>query len=73
VPSQFRGRGPGLVAIIALLGLLLAFHHVVRGSVERGDLWRKSVAEHADATWRCQLLADPELRQACRARLGRAP
>ena len=71
--NQLRGRGAGLVAFIVMLGLLLAFQNVVRGSVERGDLWRKSVAEHADATWRCQLLADPELRQACRARLGRAP
>jgi hypothetical protein len=71
--SHFPGRGPSLAALVAGLGLLLAFQFVVRGGVERGDLWRRSVAEHATATWRCKLEKDSQRRLACLAALGRAP
>ena len=71
--SHFPGRGPSLAALIAGLGLLLAFQFVVRSGVERGDLWRKSVAEHAAATWRCKLQNHSERRLACLAALGSAP
>ncbi|MDZ7589889.1 MAG: hypothetical protein U5L05_04190 [Rubrivivax sp.] len=71
--SHAPGRGLSLAALIAVLGLLLAFQFVVRSGVERSDLWRKSVAEHATATWRCKLEKNSQRRLACLAALGRAP
>jgi hypothetical protein len=69
--SHFRGRC--LAAAVAGLALLLAFQYVVRSGVERGELWRKSMAEHAAATWRCKLEKNTDRRQDCLAGLGRAP
>jgi hypothetical protein len=46
----------GILATIAIVGLLLAFHHVVRGAVQQGELRRKATATHAEAAWRCNIL-----------------
>jgi hypothetical protein len=50
----------GILATIAIVGLLLAFHHVVRGAVQQGELRRKATATHAEAAWRCNILREPE-------------
>jgi len=71
--SHFPGRGRGLAATVAGLGLLLAFQLVVRSGVERGEFRRRSMAEHAAATWRCKLEKNTDLRLGCLAGLGRAP
>lgn len=59
----------GLLASAALLGLLLAFHQVVQGSVRQGELRRQADAAHASATWRCKALRGVEDRRQCLARL----
>jgi hypothetical protein len=48
----------GILATIAIVGLLLAFHHVVRGAVQQGELRRKATATHAEAAWRCNFLRE---------------
>ena len=64
---------PGLLATLAFLGLLLAFHQVVRGAVQQGELRRATTAAHAAATWRCAGLGAPGLRERCLAELNAAP
>jgi len=46
----------GILATIAIVGLLLAFHHVLRGAVQQGELRRQATATHAEAVWRCNSL-----------------
>jgi hypothetical protein len=43
---------------MAIVGLLLAFHHVVRGAVQQGELRRKATATLAEAAWRCNILRE---------------
>lgn len=60
----------GLLAAVAIVGLLLAFHQVVRGAVAQGESRRHAVAVHADATWRCEALRGIGQSQACLAQLN---
>lgn len=62
----------GLLASLALLALLLAFHQVVEGGVQQGQLRRQADAVHADATWRCKALRGTAERRQCLAQLGAA-
>lgn len=48
----------GILATIAFVVLLLAFHHVVREGVQRGELLRKATVLEAEAAWRCKLLRE---------------
>lgn len=49
LPVALRSKfWPGLVAALALLGLLLAFHQVVSGAVQKGELRRTLAATQAD-------------------------
>lgn len=48
----------GILATIASVGVLLAFQHVVREGVQRGELRRKATAMQAEAAWRCKLLRE---------------
>ena len=59
----------GVLATLALFGLLLAFHQVVSGAVQQGELRRTANAMQAQATWRCNALADMRLRENCLVRL----
>jgi hypothetical protein len=62
-----------VLAAVALLGLLLAFHEVVRGAVVRGESRRAAVAAREVAAWRCTTLPAAPLRNDCRASLDNAP
>ena len=44
----------GILAALAVLGLLLAFYQVVLDVVDQAALRRQAMALHADTTWRCQ-------------------
>jgi len=57
------------LAGIVLFGLLIAFVQVVRAGVAQGDLRRRTVAEDAQAVWRCNALPGSVNREACAARL----
>jgi hypothetical protein len=43
---------PGVLAGLAIVWLLLAFHDVARGAVQQGELRRQATAEQARAAWR---------------------
>lgn len=47
---------PAMLGGLMILSLLLAFHQVVQGAVEQGELRHKATAVHAEATWRCNIL-----------------
>lgn len=47
---------PGLLATLIILALLLAFHQVVRGAVQHGELQHQASARHTAATSRCNSL-----------------
>jgi hypothetical protein len=62
----------GLIVSMGILGLLIAFHQVVRGAVRQGESRRMAVALHADALWRCHAMRDPNPRESCLAQLSAA-
>ena len=45
-----------ILGSLIILGMLLAFHQVVHGAVQQGELRHKANALHAEATWRCKIL-----------------
>jgi hypothetical protein len=45
---------PGVLAAVAGLGLLVAFHQVVQGAVDQAAGRRQAAALYADAGWRCR-------------------
>lgn len=61
---------PGVAALVAIFGLLLAFHRVVLGAVERGELARKATALHAEGSWRCNSMLGQEARETCLLQLN---
>lgn len=60
-------------AAVALVGLLLAFHSVVRGAVTQGEQRRAAVAARELAVWRCSTVGKAALRSNCLAALGVQP
>ncbi len=62
----------GILAMLTVLGMLLAFHDVVRGAVQQGELQRLAAATHAEATWRCKVLSSPRERGDCQLQLDAA-
>jgi len=64
---------PGIVLTLAIVGLVVAFHQVVSGAVQQGELRRKAVAAHAEAAWRCRALRGAKMRVDCLLRLNSAP
>ena len=64
---------PGVLAVLTMLALLLAIHHVVRGAVAQGELRRQTVAVQAQATWSCQGLRGRTVSRECLVKLGTAP
>ncbi len=63
---------PGALAGLAILGLLLAFHQVVSGSVQQGEQRRAAVALKSEATWRCNAIASVRGRDGCLVQLSAA-
>lgn len=58
LPAEVRQPiWPRLLAALLILGLLLAFHEVVRGAVQQSELRHKATATQAAAIWRCRTLA----------------
>jgi hypothetical protein len=57
---------PGIAAFAVLLGLLLAYQTVVRGSVISGESRRAAAAAQAQALQQCALLSGRSAREACR-------
>ena len=49
---------PGVLAALAGLGLLVAFHQVVQGAVDQAAGRRQAAALYADADWRCRSTHD---------------
>ncbi len=61
-----RLRGwPLLVAILVLLGMLLAFHQVVRGGLQLSELRHRAMAVHAKAIWHCNSLQGRDVSDRC--------
>ena len=60
---------PWIAASLAAVGLMLTFHHVVRGAVLQGELRQVAAVEHADAMWRCKGAAGARDRDSCMAQL----
>jgi hypothetical protein len=62
-----------VLATLAMIGLLLAFHQVVLGAVRQGELRRKTTAMQAEAAWRCNALPGARLRDGCLMQLNATP
>jgi Tfp pilus assembly major pilin PilA len=54
-----------VIAVVTILALLLAFHHVVQGVVERAEVTRKAMAQHAQARRHCNNLPGRQAREGC--------
>ena len=61
--SRFAGT-------LAILGLVVTFHQVVRGAVQQGEVRRQATAAHAEAVWRCRTLRGQGVRVDCLLRLN---
>jgi hypothetical protein len=61
---------PGLLATLIVLGMLMAFHQVVRGAVQQGELRQQAIATHAAATWRCNALNGTAASGSCLSQLN---
>lgn len=55
---------PGL-AVVAVVGLLLAFHAVATQAVNQSVLRQQTRSAQSQALWRCKLLSEVAARQAC--------
>jgi len=54
-----------MLATLIIVGLLLAFHQVVRGAVQQSELRLKATAMYSEATWRCNTLRGPSAVESC--------
>jgi hypothetical protein len=63
-PSRTPGW-PVIVATLAVLGMLLTFHHVVREALQQSELRHKAMALHAEAIGRCNNLPGREVSNIC--------
>lgn len=62
------------LATVSVLGMLMAFHAVMRGAVEQARLRQQAMAAHAEATWQCKTLRGLHASGACLSQLnGAAP
>jgi hypothetical protein len=55
----------GVLAMVTIVGMLTAFHSVVQGAAQNGELRRQAAIRQADAIWRCKILPDLTARAAC--------
>ena len=73
LPAAVRARvWPGILATLAILGMLLAFHQVVRGAVQQSELRHKAIAMQAEATWRCRAMSGLSASESCLLQLNSA-
>lgn len=70
-PPRLHGWWPMVLALLAIVGLSVAFLEVVRGAVLQGETRHRTMAKQALGTWRCSVLPGQD-RPACMARLGGA-
>lgn len=59
-----------LMAVLAIGGLLLAFHQVVSGAVQQSELRRRADASQAQAAWLCNAMQGAQARDRCRQHLN---
>jgi hypothetical protein len=62
--------GVGFLAVLALLGLLLAFQQVVHNAVQQGESRRQAEAASNDALWRCNTARSRSERVDCVVQLN---
>lgn len=55
----------GVLATALVVGMLMAFHSVVQGAVQNGELRRQTAITQADVIWRCKMLSDLPARNRC--------
>jgi hypothetical protein len=65
--------GPGILAALAVIGMLLIFHQVVRDAVQQAEARHRAITVHAEATWRCKALRVPPMRDSCLVQLNAVP
>ena len=66
LPARVRSQvWPAILATLIILGMLLAFHQLVRGALRQSELRHKVVALHAEATWRCKSLPNRDAIGSC--------
>lgn len=71
LPMRNRAQGwPLILAILALMGLLLVLHYVVRGALQHNELRQEAEALHARALWRCNNLQDHVVSGICLSRVS---
>lgn len=63
---------PVILATLIIVGMLLAFHQVVRGAVQQSELRHKTAAMHAEVTWRCKILRNLSESESCLSQLNAA-
>ena len=59
-----------VIASVAVLGLLLAFHQVVSGAVLNGKARQQVAAAQADAAWRCNAQRGHRAQDGCGLQLA---
>jgi len=71
LPAGARAPGwPVILATLVILGMLLAFHQVVRGAVQQSEVRHKAAHMHAEVTWRCKILRDLSESESCLLQLN---
>jgi len=74
LPAAVRARvWPGILATLVMLGMLLAFHQVVRAAVQQSELRLKATAVQAEATWRCHAMSSLGASESCLLQLNSVP
>jgi hypothetical protein len=64
-PAQRALVWPAILAALVIFGQLLAFHHVVNGALQQGELRLKANASHKEATLRCNSLHGAQASESC--------
>jgi hypothetical protein len=71
LPVAVRARvWPGILATLVIVGMLLAFHQVVRAAVQQSELRHKAIAMQAEATWRCNAMSGLDASKSCLLQLN---
>jgi len=61
---------PGVVGMVLIAGMLLAFLQVVSGAVQQGEARRVATAAQQVATARCTAMRGPSAQEACRVQIA---
>jgi hypothetical protein len=64
---------PGILAALAIIGMILIFHHIVRDAVQQAEARHRAITVHAEATWRCKALRVQPMRDSCLVQLNAVP